>query len=456
MVTSTHQAIKIPDGSNEKAYREKIWDRIGFCPTDAQRPIMESDARRILVSGGEGSGKSLITAIWGLVRIPKKPKGLGWIVGELFDDAREEFKYTADFLAQMGYLDQCRFPDEGQCTLRAINGFRVVTKAAQDPMKLIREAPDWIEAVEAAKLSYESYLRLRGRIMRTNGDMFMSGSLEGSLSWYVEFLKRWSGPNDENAKSFVMASWTNLHKYPGGREDAEILDAEAHNPLEYFKERYSGEPCPPAGLIMTEFSNQIHVRTEVEYNPELPVEISSDPGYDGACVVHAIQRYPDVIQVIDEVYKRGMVTKAIIDLCRKKWPWFPGAVEYGSVDIYGTQHQAMPPVVDVWFEETRLRLQSKKINENQGIDALRTLLKVHPETGQPGIVFSPRCQGVISEMGGGPSPIFGGGPWLRNENTLLPEKLNNHGCKSLIYYAVNRMGYALTKERREVRVSHFF
>ena len=156
-----------------------------------------------------------------------------------------------------------------------------------------------------------------------------------------------------------------------------------------------------------------------------------------------IQDRGDHIELIDEIYVQGVVTKDVILMCKKRDWWM--AVTGGAIDIAGRQHQAMAAPVEVWLSEG-VSLRSKKANIEDGIDLLRTHLKQHPVTGKPGILIDPKCRGFISECGGGKSPVENGGIWMRDKNTLKPIERNDHSAKALIYFLSNKYGYVGTRK----------
>lgn len=435
------ESLEIPITGNLKEYRRLIWETLDYHPTPEQLVVHDCDARIRLITGGEGSGKSMVTAMEGFLFAPRIK--LIWVVGNEYGDTDKEFEYMQDWFAQTKLL----LTHSGSRTnppayMKLITGCEVVTKAVKDPVKIGSESPDLILVCEAARIDYLAYLRLRGRVARNRGHILMSGTLEDSTSWYPEFATRWSGANPEGARSFSMPTWANFYKYPGGRQDPEILKLEAETPNDIFLERYAGIACKPANLVIPEFTNAIHVDELVQFNPDLDVNIAVDPGYSGACSVLAIQRFGETIYVIDEVYLTGYVTEQIIDICRQKLWW--KNVKGGVIDFAGRQHQAMPAPVEVWQDKAKLYLRSKKISEEAGIDLLRTCLKVNPLIGKPKIYFNPGCAGFISECGGGKSPV-GGGAWMRDKNLSRPIDKNNHSSKALIYYLVDLFGYTEKK-----------
>jgi len=98
-------------------------------------------------------------------------------------------------------------------------------------------------------------------------------------------------------------------------------------------------------------------------------------------------------------------------------------------------------------------LKSERILEEDGIDMLRTYLKINQETGRAKLAFNHKCKGIIAECGGGMDLQFkesipGIGPWLRDKDTGKPIDRNNHAAKTIIYYLVNKFGWVGRKSRR--------
>jgi hypothetical protein len=203
-------------------------------------------------------------------------------------------------------------------------------------------------------------------------------------------------------------------------------------------ERYGAIPQPVAGLVTPEFSNAIHVG-DYPYDPDIPVEIAVDPGYGGAYVVLAIQIKESIPYIVDEVYLQGYVTEDIITIVEQK-PWGKRFAS-GAIDIAGKQHQAMAAPIEVWQQRTNVFLETKYVGIEDGIDLLRTALKVNPLNGRPKLYVNSNCWGFISECGGGKSPVQGGGAWTRDANTGKALDRNNHATKSYIYWHANKIGF---------------
>jgi hypothetical protein len=200
-------------------------------------------------------------------------------------------------------------------------------------------------------------------------------------------------------------------------------------------------------MVIPEFNVDYHVG-DYPYNDKFPVDIAVDPGYGvpGAHAVLALQMMEGgQIQVVDELYLQHITTEEIIEKMQREKLWGK-AFKDGAIDIAGKGHAAMPAPIEVWKKLTGVLLRSKKITDVEaGIELLRGLMLPDRRTGFCKIVFNYSCYGIISELGGGPSPVIGGGPWQRNLQTNKPLDSNCHSTKALLYYCVSRLGYTIRK-----------
>jgi len=438
--------------------REAVYDLVGFKPTDLQENILSSDKRFILVAGGEQAGKSMVAAKFLLQKFMHDDSpGLYWLVAADYERTRAEFEYlTADF-AKMGILAEVtKRVDPGRIILA--DGTRIETKSAKDPRTLAMRAPNGIIGCEASQLDLETFYRLRGRCAPRKGWFFLGGTFESSLGWYPQTFLSWeSGIGDE--QSFSLPSYSNHYLYPEGRDDPEIKRLEAISSDDFFMERIEGKPVPPRGLVFNDFRASIH-SGEVNYEPEQPVHIWIDPGYAGGYALEAVQIIDDNIRVFDEIYETGLVTEEIIEKAQGK-PWWKD-VQYGVIDVAGTQHQAMPAPAEVWLAKTGLYLASQKVPINDGTERLKSFLKVDPITRYPRLKIDASCRGVLSEFGAVPNPFDGqtrAYKWKmdRDGNIVgnVPEDKYNHGVKALIYGIVYHFGYSYAGSRQKIKVKYW-
>ena len=433
-----------------------IFSRLGFMPTPLQADILRSDKRFILVAGGEQAGKSMVASKFLVSRfLTGQEGGLYWLVAADYERTRAEFDYLVEDFAALGVLSEVsKRVDPGRILLA--DGTKIETKSAKDPRTLAMRAPDGILGCEASQLDLDSYHRLRSRVAPKRGWLFLSGTFEGSLGWYPQLFSSWQ-TGDEDQKSFSLPSYSNVHLYPGGSSDPEILKLKHMASDEFFMERIQGIPCPPAGLVFGEFRADLHVDADLEYVKGEPVYLWMDPGYAGAYAVEVVQEINEQICIIDEIYERGFTTEEMITKAQNK-PWWSD-VHSGTIDIAGYQHQAMSAPAEMWMDKTGIYLDAQKIRINEGTERLKGYLKTDPVTNRPHVVFSPKARGILSEFGAIPSPFDGQTRAYRwktdREGNVVgetPDDKNNHGIKAVIYGLVSKFGYGMIGNREFIKV----
>lgn len=439
-----------PERINASAAADAYWERCGYAPSPEQERAHRAAARNKLVAGGERGGKSFWTANeihgWLFTRIRAAPV---WIVGPSYDLARPEFLHLVDLGLRSEVIvpESVSIPREGSCSLFTWAGIQVVTKSSQEPRTLAGIAPLGVAMVEAAQQTHETFLRLRGRVAERRGPLVLSGTFEGSFSWYADLWHAWQADNLDEGRSFSLPTWSNLAVYPGGRDDPEILALEATYPPDTFMERFGAIPCPPATLVLKEFSHIDHVTERAEYNPELPVQLWVDPGYAHAYAVLAMQvgHTGDVYQV-DEVYERGLVAATMIERAKER-AWWP-RVRTVVMDVAGKQHPGTESQTEIWARLTGLPIVAKPVPIVDGILRHRTYLR-DPATKLPRLFHHPRCKGTIAEYG-----LYRyAADSERRAATELPIDRDNDAMKALAYGLMANFGPVARPPRRRNAVT---
>ena len=220
-----------------------------------------------------------------------------------------------------------------------------------------------------------------------------------------------------------------------GRDDPAIKRAEAGRSPEKFLERFGGIPVPSRRLVCHTFRANQHVDYSLEYDPDLPLYVGIDPG--GVVYAIVFVQFPEDggINVIDEIYAHRWTHEAVISEVLGR-P-YGRIIEGGAIDVAAKQNQnAMPIAIDEWFKDTGLILWAQKQAVDDTVERLSWALSNNPNTGRPRLRIHPQCTGLISEMGGGASPVPDGGAWMRYENRDglgPPMRKNDHACKALGY-----------------------
>ncbi len=431
--------------------------------------IVLSECRTLVISGGEGGGKSFLISIIATVDALIFFEDFGvdtpllvWSVAADFEDARKELSYIGGFdSSPFSWLGQLEIFDAAHSSIPIHKDNRVIlhtlteegwdityeSVSGYDPTKVGRDEPDIQLLCEASRCGQELYERCRGRMRRKkHARLLISGSPDGE-SWFTELFELGQGPNDQGVLSFPCPAWANPKNYPEGFEDPEIqAELSASSTPERFWERFGGQPQKASNLVLPEFKNLLHVSSSTEFDPNLPVHLAIDPGHRCYCVLF-VQFVGDEIWVVDEIYMPGATHEAIIDMCTTKPAWVnvysherhvmdvAGAQQTGGRSK-GTPYEAWAEDTDIWFERRRWTIEA-------GILRLRSVLGFNLKTNRPFLRINPRCKGLIAEGGGGRSPIKKGGKWkMVNGQPEGGTKAWDHAWKALYYLLLAIMGSA--------------
>lgn len=425
---------------------------IRYQPQPRQRQVHETRANLIVISGGEGSGKSVVTSAeiaarygtWDLVHL----------VAYKYESAHNEGDYLNEFLRNIGAVKSYSNPKSGKLHLVTRDGAIIesVSTEKEGPRAVTGtgKSPDIIAMIEAGKQSYAVFLACMTRISRKGGTLIVSGTIEQTEPWFPDLIQQCRGDNVLSAKVIIIPSWENRTLYPGGFDDAKIRALKATLPDALFKERLGGEPSPPEALIYKEFSFPTHVFDWCRFIPEHPVEVWIDPGYSGSFyAVEAVQFVPRAVTrsfrpdlpdasltdvwVIDELYASHAIHEEVIAATKER-AWWPN-VRSGVGDVVMKTHpMAGEAPEQVWFKKAGIVLRGQHIEIADGIDRHRTFLK-EPHTGAPRLFFNPQCKGATGEYT----------RWTRKqiaENLFgPPEKTNCDALKAIHYGLVDEFGF---------------
>ncbi len=405
----------------------------------------------ILPIAGEGSGKSLHAGVFLSAHVIYDLRLMGsnqlyWVVGADFEDARKDFEYFANFQEQLDNVGSLSMPShrDQQCTLVTKTGQTVVTISSYDVTKIAREEPLGIVIAEVSRCMQETFERCEGRLIRNfpHSWMYASGSPESSYGWLPDLARFAEGPNEREVRTFYIPSWCNLAKYPGGREDPAIKRVEAGRSKEKFEERFGARFTPSKRLVCHNFRVTQHVDHSLEYDPDLPIYVGIDPGG----VVYAVEfvqlTNDGEIHILDEIYVHRWTHANVINEFKARA--LSAVTEGGAIDVASKQPQnAMPISFEAWHKDTGLTLWAQKHAVDDTVDKICWALSPNPNTGRARLRIRPHCTGLISEMGGCPSPVPDGGPWMRYEyrdGIGPPMRKNDHACKALGYLLMGPYG----------------
>lgn len=422
--------------------------------------MIKHPARIKLGAGGERFGKSELAAMYAYVRHMcdrffdmqqgKFNKSyLYWLIGEDYAMCRGEFDHLVNFFQTIDDVEYLSQPKQDSCILVTKTGARFETKSAYDERKLGVSAPDGVLGCEVGLWSDETWHRARGRMAEKRAWGIFTGSFENSLSSFAARFEEGQKDNEHDMVSFSLPTWANTAVFPGGWDDPEIAALRAFFPEERFNERFGGKPSKPSGLVFKLFGPE-HVGA-AEFDPERPVQLWVDPGYAHAYAVLAVQLYPDAVNIFDELYLTGRTHSQLIKECKLRRWW--KQVDKVVMDRAGRQQNANGESgAEVWRKEADKRVATNYVHIKDGIDRVNTFLMPTEQTGLPRLVVSPRCVGLLAEMGYGraPSGFPGFRPYAYRLTSSggvtvsdLPIDAYNDACKALGYGLIENFGFTL-------------
>ena len=424
--------------------------QMGYQAQTFQQAVHDATAKTIIVSGGEASGKSVVTAAELALRFGTWKRVL--LVCYKAASAKNESDYLWQFLSLIGAVESYRTPRGGAIELTTKPG-AMVESAIVESVSTHSEGEravsgtgrsyDIIAMLEAGKQPYSVFLACLLRASRTGGLLILSGTIEKSEPWFPDMVTRLQGENELGAQVVIMPTWENHVLYPGGRNDPKIKQIENELGEDLFLERCAGKPAPLHSLVFKEFSFLTHVFEWCQYDPAQPVEVWVDPGYSGSKYsVNFVQFHPRAytrkfhpalpdaslmdVWVIGDLYLDHAVHEEVIQQCQLL-PWW-SHVTGGVGDVVMKTHpMADRAPIDVWSAKANIFLRGQLVGIADGIDRHHTFLK-DPSTGSPRLFYNPNCQGVREY-----------GRWRRKEvgeNIYGEPEIKNCDCMKAVHYGL--------------------
>ncbi len=433
--------------------------RIGHEPNQTQARIHHSSAQVLQIVGAEGGGKSHVTAAEIAACVPWAR--LVYLVGQTYDNSRQEFEYLVTHLSGLGALEQKQIsqPKHGFWSLTTRTGCYIVTLSVERGASSViakGQQPDIITLCEAGVIgSYSVFLASVRRARRSRGRVILVGTLKDDFGWYaslVDELQVFGNP--WKGETYNLPAWTNTYLYPGGRQDPEIKYLEATMPPDEFSRTVAAEKVASrAQVFAKEFSYARNVR-DCPFDPELPVDIWIDPGYyPSSYVVLPVQYYGVEVWNFDEIYVNFHTHQQVIALVKKQAWWWREVEEEKTgeirkvcnierivIDVAGKQHHAERSAEEVWANEAGIRPRSQQVGVLDGIARHRTFLMAgRNEEGQPiaRLFHDPKCKHTLEEYKKYRLPTDRDG----NPTHNIPMDKENHSMKAIAYGLVDRFGF---------------
>jgi hypothetical protein len=232
------------------------------------------------------------------------------------------------------------------------------------------------------------------------------------FNWFFDLFQRGQS-SSHDAKdwwSYRSPTWENIAVFPGGRQDAEMLEVEANLSPEVFQQEYGAEFTSFAGRIYSEFDEGYHVVRDYKFKPDWRNYLAFDFGFRNPFCCLNIQVDPsDNVYVWDEYYERGLTSVQHADRLKSIIQW---RVDGGYYDPSGADESQS--IINV-FRDTHayhnrhldaVMLDPAPNDWRSGVERVKEFLKLTPvwdtmgptNKVAPKLFVSERCQNTIREF----------------------------------------------------------
>lgn len=306
--------------------KDLYYEKIGYEPHPGQQELHYTASRFKVVSNGRRWGKTVYGGreiepnAFVVCPVTGGPQ-LMWIVGPQYTDAEKEFKIVYDSFRKQGIDKSCiKFQnnaDSGALHITTSWGYELVGKSAKHPETLVGDGLNGVLMVEAGRHRRATWGQyIRPTLSDKRGWAGFTGVPEGRSDNSLLFAL-WSRGQDQRFphwRSWRMPSWTNTVVFPGGRNDPEILEAEADLTTDEFNRQYGAQFVDKVGAVMDDWDDEVHLQN-LQYDPSWPLYAGVDYGFTNPFVWLWIQVGPfGDVRVIRE---RRWTQKDAPEICRE-------------------------------------------------------------------------------------------------------------------------------------------
>lgn len=427
--------------------KDGYYEVTGYRPHPGQALIHYTRSRFKVVANGRRWGKTLFGAKEAEPHcfVPSAITGnpqLGWIVGPQYTDSEKEFRVVYDSLRKLGVdRDSIKFVnnvDSGSMHIRTSWGFEIIGKSAKHPETLVGDGLDFVLMVEAGRHKRRTWGQyIRPTLSDRRGWAAFTGVPEGKSEHSLLYSLYQRGQMDQfkQWQSWKMPSWTNTIVFPGGRQDPEILEAEADLTDDEFNRQYGAEFTDKTGVVMQEYDDEVHL-ANLSYQPDWPTYMAVDYGFTNPFVVLFIQVGPVLgeINVLAEArYQRLDTVEVAADLkatygglvrvCQKLYP-DPAEPD----DTRTLERELRIPAVRNTGGELKVRLAL--IRRALKVNNADILPDGHPAKRPTLLIDRTRCQQLAWEMREGYKWPEHRSEQVRSDSENPVDK-DNHGVEAL-------------------------
>lgn len=329
-----------------------------------------------------------------------------YIYAPSYSIGRHEFNYLIQGMEEMGMVPE-RYnnsPQTGNMYARYPWGAEVTVKSWDNPKSILGDEIDlalFAEASTLPMLIFERYIRARMGSRLAYGIL---GSTPHGIGEFLEtFYEKGRSPKDIEvwAESFSIMS-NPYHPIEDVEEARAMLDART------FAEQYLGKFVTMAGLVFETFDKDVHIKKQITSPKDLPrgSQVVFGIDFGRTAPTGCLMTYWDkdgALHVLGEYYVKGKTIKTHFHEYLRDWllEWMPSWIVYDYQQVEAAQFLQdeifalqQAGVVDL----DALKMIPCKKGKKAGIERVRQLLHVQPETGFTKFYCDPSCDNLHFEF----------------------------------------------------------
>jgi hypothetical protein len=239
-----------------------------------------------------------------------KPDTYNWIVGTSYRIGEKEFRVVWSDFQKLGLLKYCKksySQHQGDMHIKTPWGSLILVVSADNPDSLLGEGLWHAIMSEAAKHKRDTWEQfIEPALSDFRGSCDFPSTPQG-FNWYHGLweLGQEISANTDAYRSWQFPTWENSVRFPGGRNDPEILRVARTVSKHWFEQEYGAQFTSMTGTIFDEWNEKRHV-VDYIFRPDWPNFCAFDYGFDNPFVCLDIQVNPATDQVIvwREYYER--------------------------------------------------------------------------------------------------------------------------------------------------------
>jgi PBSX family phage terminase large subunit len=412
---------KIPKVGWELKHRPTEKLTVKYAPLKHQKEfskLLAGNKRIVLFLGGIRSGKTYAGAREALKRIYTEPitRGIGWIVSPTYPMSlvvEREFESAADGIIIKKYKGErayLLYPPKG-CD----KPYRVEVKSAEEPDRLRGASLDWIWMDEAAMMTEDCWKILLGRVLDSQGKIFMTTTPRGRNWLYREVFER----ADKDDRIAVVRATTSENIYLNKEDVGHLRNSYSAS---FARQELEGEFVSFDGLVYQAFDFRSHVVPPITRVPSGAEIIGGiDTGFEDPFVHLWVMKSNHNYYVIDEYFaKHRTIENHAQSIKASKW------------DALVMRRWADPSSAQERTDLDRHNVSSYPANNDikAGINCVERLLEVGR------LYVAQNCVNLLSEIGQYQYKVKDG------KNTKdEPVDYANHTMDALRYAIYSEEGY---------------